>query len=54
VLFVVGSCHLNGTKLRILWDDRLPRMGWRTQLKVSTREGKAGRLTYFRKADILG
>ena len=45
---------LNGTKLRILWGDQLPRRGWRTQLKVSTREGKAGRLTYFRKAGQIG
>src|ERR1700722_10952133 len=45
---------LNGAKLRILWDDQLPRRGWRTQLKVSTREGKAGRLTYFRKAGHTG
>ena len=33
----------NGAKLRVLWDDQLLRRGWRTQLKVSTREGKAGR-----------
>ena len=45
----VNTGLLNGTKLRILWGDQLPRRGWRTQLKVSTREGKAGRLTYFRK-----
>ena len=48
------SPGLNGAKLRILWDAQLPRRGWRTQLKVSTREGKAGRLTYFRKAGHTG
>jgi hypothetical protein len=35
-------------KLKAVWDDQLPRRSWRTQPKVSTREGKAGRLTYLR------
>src|SRR5580693_6355365 len=33
-------------KLRVLWDDQLPARSRGTQPKVSTREGKAGRLTY--------
>ena len=43
-----GSDRNGASKLRVFWDDQRPRMGWRTQPKVSTREGKAGRLTYGR------
>ena len=42
-----------GEKLRILWDDQLPWRGWRTQLKVSTREVRRDALlTSERRSNI--